>query len=214
MNRQFGLERLEDVLDAYVASGAGPNDPLDEWVQSYPEYEEEIIDFAVSWSLMNSLPPAPDVEEVDEETLVLRGMSVVQNLLHVQSLEDSTGPVTQLTSLVKEGQAHGLNPHQLAQEAELGAALLRKLDRRLIRYPSIPQELIEVLVRTIHSEITRVEAYLQQSPTFATATEHRSEQAPVLIEQEDFFDAVRADPTINREHAARWLKLEHSKGIK
>lgn len=212
MNKPSGREKLEDVLDAYVASGADPNDPLDEWIRLYPEYEKELIEFAVSWSLMKSLPPAPDAEEVDEDTLVLRGMSVVQNLLHAQSLESVSGPVVPFASLVEEGRARGLKPRQLAQEVELGDSVLRKLDRRLIRYASIPKELIESLAKVIQSETTRVAAYLQQSPTLVTTMEHRSEQAPVLTDQEDFFDAVRADPTIKREHAARWLELERSKG--
>ena len=59
MNEPSGLGRLEDVLDAYVASDVGPNSPLDEWLRSYPEFEREITDFAASWSLMKSLPPAP-----------------------------------------------------------------------------------------------------------------------------------------------------------
>ena len=91
--------------------------------------------------------------------------------------------------------------------------MLRKLDRRLILFASIPKKLIESLAEVIQSETARVAAYLQQSPTLATATEHRSEHTPVLTDQEDFFDAVRADPTIKREHAVRWLELEQSKGI-
>ena len=90
--------------------------------------------------------------------------------------------------------------------------MLGKLNRRLIRYASIPQVLIKSLAEAIQSTPAGVAAYLQQSPTFAVALEHRSEQAPVLIEQEDFFDAVRADPTISREHAEHWLKFEQSMG--
>ena len=214
MNKPNGRDKLEDVFDAYVASGADPKDPLDEWIRLYPEYEEELIEFAVSWSLMKSLPPAPDAEEVDEDTLVLRGMSVVQNLLHAKSLGSASGLVVPFASLVEEGRARGLKPRQLALKAGLGVALLRKLDRCLILFASIPQEVIECLAGIIQSEINRVAAYLQQNPTFATATEHRSEQAPVLIEQEDFFDAVRSDPTIKPEHAAHWLTFERSKGTK
>ena len=36
MNEPTGLETLEDVLDAYVASDVGPNSPLDEWLRRYP----------------------------------------------------------------------------------------------------------------------------------------------------------------------------------
>ena len=33
MNKPNSLETLEDVLDAYVASGVSPNSPLDEWIR-------------------------------------------------------------------------------------------------------------------------------------------------------------------------------------
>ena len=89
MNKPMEQERLEDVLDAYVASGGDPNSPLDEWIRRYPEFEQELIDFAASWSLMNGLPPEPGAKQVDEKTLVLRGMSVVQNLLHRHSAESA-----------------------------------------------------------------------------------------------------------------------------
>ena len=206
------LERLEDVLDAFVASDVDPNGALDEWIRRYPQYEQELTEFAVSWSLMRSLPPAPDAEEVDEDTLVLRGMSIVQNLLHNQSIESASESIVPFESLIAEGRVRGLEPRQLAQVAGLGDSLLGKLNRRLIRYASIPQVLIKSLAEAIQSTPAGVAAYLQQSPTFAVAVEHRSEQAPVLIEQEDFFDAVRADPTISREHAEHWLKFEQSMG--
>ncbi|MCY4653112.1 MAG: hypothetical protein OXC95_08105, partial [Dehalococcoidia bacterium] len=212
MNKPNRLERLEDVLDAYVASDVNPNEALDEWIQRYPEYEQELTDFAVSWSLMRSLPPAPDAEEVDEDTLVLRGMSIVQNLLHEQSRESASESVVPFENLIAEGRVRGLKPGQLAQATKLGDSLLGKLNRRLIRYASVPQVLIKSLAEAIQSTPASVTAYLQERPKFAVAMEHRSEQAPELSEQEDFFDAVRADPTIRSEHTAYWLKLEQSMG--
>ena len=212
MNKPNRVERLEDVLDAFVAFDVDPNEALDEWIRSYPEYEQELTEFAVSWSLMKSLPPAPNAEEVDEDTLVLRGMSIIQNLLHEQSRESASESVVPFESLIAEGRVHGLEPRQLAQATKLGDSLLRKLDRRLIRFASIPQDAINNLSNAIQSAPASVATYLQQSPTFVAAMEHRSEQAPVLNAPEDFFDAVRADPTIRSEHTAYWLKLEQSMG--
>ena len=210
MNKPNRVERLEDVLDAFVTSNADPNSVLDEWIQRYPEYEQELTEFAVSWSMMKSLPPAPDAEVVEENTLVLRGMSIVQNLLHSQAIESDSQSIVSIKSLILDGRTRGLEPHQLAHVAELGVILLRKLDRRLIRYASIPQDAIMNIANAIEQNASSVAVYLQQKPTFATAIEHRSEQAPVLNAPEDFFDAVRADPTIKPEHAARWLELEQS----
>ncbi|MCC6630136.1 MAG: hypothetical protein IT340_22375 [Chloroflexi bacterium] len=211
MNDQQERQALEDVLDAFVASGAGPNDAsLAEWIRRYPQYERELTEFAASWSLMTWLPPSPETEDVDEETLVLRGMSVVQNLLHKQQQAPAIAPtvaVAPFESLVAAGRARGLAPRQLAQAAGLGVSLLRKLDRRLIRYGSIPREAIAALAAAIQREAEAVARYLQQSPTFAAAAQHRAEQAPELAEPEDFFAAVGADPTMTDEQRARWLAL-------
>ena len=212
MNRPMDKEMLEDILDAYVASGVGPNRPLEEWTRRYPEFEREIVEFAVNWSLMTWLPPAPNAEEVTEETLVLRGMSVVQNVLHRQSAESSPGLAAPFKSLIEEGQEKGFEPRQLAHAVGLGDSLLRKLDRHLIAFATIPEKLIHRLAAVIEREASSITAYLQQEPTLAARTEHRPEQAPRLMAQENFFDAVRSDPTIGRDDADHWYALERSTG--
>lgn len=214
MNTPMDKEMLEDILDAYVASSVGPNSPLEAWTRRYPEFEREIIEFAASWSLMTWLPPAPNAEEVTEETLVLRGMSVVQNVLHRQSAESSPDLAAPFESLIEKGQEKGFEPRQLAHAVGLGDSLLRKLDRRLIAFTTIPEELIYRLARVMGREASSITAYLQQEPTLAARTEHRSEQAPKLMAQENFFDAVRSDPTIGRDHADYWYALERSTGEK
>ncbi len=210
MNDQMERQMLEDVLDAFVESEAGPNSAsLAEWIRRYPQYERELTEFAASWSLMKWLPPSPDAEAVDEETLVLRGMSVVQNLLHRQEQGQamSRAAVAPIRSLIEEGRACGLTPRQLAQAAGFGDSLLRKLDRRLIRYASIPREAIETLAAALRQEVESVARYLQQGPTFAAAAQYRAERAPELAEPEDFFIAVHTDPTMTAEQRARWLAL-------
>ena len=210
MNNPNSLDRLEDVLDAYVASADGPAASLDDWIRRYPQYEQELTEFAISWSMMESLPSEPDTEEVSVDTLVLRGMSVVQNLLHGQSLKTTSVSVPPFESLLSEGRVQGLEPRQFAQASRLGVSLLRKLDRRLIRYASIPRDAIRGLADALRSDEASVSTYLRLGPALAPTTEHRSEQAPALTEPEDFFDAVRADPTISPGDAAHWLEIQRS----
>lgn len=77
------IRDLDDVLDAYAASDGGPSrDALEAWVKRYPQYEEELTAFTIDWIHMNHVEPAAPTDEL--ETLVLRGMSVVQQLLHAQ----------------------------------------------------------------------------------------------------------------------------------
>ncbi len=72
---------LEDVLNAYVDLTSDPSPALlAEWIHLYPQYEQELREFTVSWSLMETLPPPSKHENIDEDTLVLRGISIVEGI--------------------------------------------------------------------------------------------------------------------------------------
>lgn len=74
---------IDEVLEAYVLSDGGPSrQALVEWVLRYPEYKQELTTFTARWSLASHLPDAPEGNDVDEATLIRRGMSVVQNVLY------------------------------------------------------------------------------------------------------------------------------------
>jgi hypothetical protein len=225
MNDQIEQETLEDVLDAYVASAAGPDSAsLDAWIHRYPQFATELTEFAASWSLMKGLPAAPDAHETDVEKLVLRGMGIVQNLLHAQGQERVTAgaalapaavQAVAIESLIGAGRDRGLAPSQLARAAGIGEILLRKLDRRLIAFARLPREaseaLVEALAAALEQATETVERYLQQRPVLGAAA-YRAEQAPQLAEPEDFFEAVRNDPTITDEQRARWLAFDRQAG--
>ena len=83
-DRSMATDRttLTDVLEAYAASENGPSrTTLPEWVRRYPQYEQQLMEFTARWGLLKWLPDRDDDDEVDEETLVLRGMSTVQAVL-------------------------------------------------------------------------------------------------------------------------------------
>jgi hypothetical protein len=219
MNEQIERTALEDVLDAYVAAATDSGaPPLAEWVRRFPQFERELTEFAASWSLMKGLPPAPDAEEVDEETLVLRGMSVVQNLLHAQEQAVAapapavvpTAAVS-IASLLAAAQSRDLTPRQLAAAVGIGSALLRKLDLRRIDIVQMPRDAIDALATALATALGRaadeVAAYLRQGPALA-AMARRAEQAPEVGPPEDFFDAIRNDTTMTDEQKQRWLAFE------
>jgi hypothetical protein len=87
------LATLDEVLEAYAMSDGGPSlIALADWVRRYPEFEEELTSLTAYWGLATHLPDVQDPDEPDEETLVLRGMSVVQSLLHGQSGPSPVAP--------------------------------------------------------------------------------------------------------------------------
>ena len=100
---------IEDVLNDYTAFSSTPNkEALVEWIRRYPQYERELTEFTASWVLMDKLPSSPSRAAVSKDTLVLRGMSVVQNLLHQKKQSTSTSDEKPLASILNVAKGYNL----------------------------------------------------------------------------------------------------------
>jgi hypothetical protein len=200
---------LEDVINAYVATETSPtHSALKKWISEYPEYEKELIDFSVSWSLMNEMPPTSNAETVDETTLILRGMSIVENRLHAMRNQTNKRKVD---SLLKEGKRLGLSINDIAADCELSPAIVKKLEQRLIDYKSIPSLVIERLASEIQTTFPAVFAYLRQPMSLSRNARYRSRAAPKLeSKRQDFFDAVKTDRTLDEKRRAFWFSFDSS----
>lgn len=210
MNNTFHPETLNDILDAYVSTVQDPNrDILMEWIRKHPQYERELTEFTIAWIQMETLPPVERVE-LKNNVLVLRGMSILQNLLHEN--KDKLTPA-QLVShpfrqLIAEGKSNGLSPEQFANLLKLSVALLSKLDRRLILYSSIPLELIEKIGSAIHRGVPSIAEYFLQQPALSNKSSYKADQQPKVSAQHDFFDEVRQDLELSDEYRNYWIEIE------
>lgn len=197
MNRQPEREQLEDVLHAYQEAAPDLNyATLNEWIRRYPYYGQELTEFTVAHNLLQTLPE-PVVPEQAEAELLTFGRGVIHSILgKAQSQEQAAAP---LTSLLAAGKAIGLSLQDIARGSRLSAALVRKLDRRLIRFSTLPGEVIENLAQTLKQQTDAVAQYLQLSPTLAQGASYRSDQTPQLAEPEEFVTAVKNDRSISQE---------------
>jgi hypothetical protein len=238
-DRSMATDRttLTDVLEAYAASENGPSrTTLPEWVRRYPQYEQQLMEFTARWGLLKWLPDRDDDDEVDEETLVLRGMSTVQAVLfrrqsnielehpsiEEQPVQMRDGPrdiprdipvdvERPIAGLLREGKRLGITADDLAERVGVSDSILRKLDRRLINPASIPTRISQDLGLALNCGVAQITSYVQLPPTFAPGAQHRASQAPALpTVQEDFFDAVRHDRTLTEERRAQLLSLAGS----
>ncbi len=209
MEREHDRQTLEDVIDAYVeAVGEPGRDALTAWIRRYPHFERELTEFTVQWSLAEQLPPSRGTR-ADDERLILRGMSVVQGLLRERCARRpaSAADARPIAWLVEEGARVGLKLRPLAAAVGLSTALVRQLDRRLVRFASIPGEAIEVLAGALRRTPDAIARSLDGTPRPVAAAQYRADEAPALAEPQDFFAAVRADTSLSDEQRARWLAL-------
>lgn len=208
MERRDHGQELEDVLDAYVADGAPSHARLTEWTRRYPRYARDLAEFTAAWSAMAWLPPS--APPTDEAALVRRGMGTVGALLRERA--PATANQDAIASLLQEGRARGLAVDGLAARAGLSVPLVLKLDRRLIRFATLPRTVIESVASALERDVSAVAAYLSGGPRLAPSASYHARQAPALAGQEDFADAVRADLTLPDDRRAQLLALEPMAG--
>ena len=199
---------IEEVLEAFLAEAPAPNHAtVQEWVSRYPQFRREIVEAAASWAVSEALSddfdPARDAEE--DDTLVLRGMSLVQDRLYAQKSEQP-GPSFQ--SLLMEAKRVNLAPADVADRLEVGPVTLKKLDRRMIRPGSIPRIVLHRLADALQTSAASIATYLGQPMSLPSGARYRAASAPSLPpEQEDFHEAIRQDRSISEETRNRWLDL-------
>ena len=69
---------LDDVLTAYLASGAMDSNSLERWIERYPEYEKELTNFAVARMLSDSMPIDPGAALVTDSTFNARDKAKIK----------------------------------------------------------------------------------------------------------------------------------------
>lgn len=209
---------LNEVLEDYVmADGAPSRESLAEWVRAYPEYEQELTALTARWALVTHLPDVHEQSDVDEATLIIRGMSVVQSVLlnarqakapETADVASQSQPSTPIASFVADAARAGLTADALADRTGLSVSLVAKLDRRVVRADTIPRVVSERLAEAIRRDVRAVLNYSNLDAGFALAAEHRASQPPTLpAKLEDFFDAVCNDPELTDEQRAALLQL-------
>ncbi len=109
--------------------------------------------------------------------------------------------------IVAEGKARGLTLHQIAERLGLTPALVRRLDLRAFRFGPRERPVAAAIGSLLGWDLAALAHYLQQRPALAPNASFRADRAPETQEQQDFFEAVRADPRLTDEQRSRWLRL-------
>jgi hypothetical protein len=194
---------LEEVLQAIETEESDlTHAALVRWVKKYPEYRDELADFFATRATRRSRPAMPE----DEQAKAGRRMvSKALNLLHKQRAEAALAAQTKpastplrLCDAVKES---GLTEDGFQTCSGLDDLLVSKLDRRLIRYLSIPLLCFERIAGILSWRLEDVCAMLSGNPILLTR--HKATKRPEET-VEDFADAVRSSNLSDPEKAV-WL---------
>jgi hypothetical protein len=197
---------LDDVIMAYMAACADHSlDILEEWVKRYPEYSSELREFDAYWRLSESVPQSTYTEE-EEESLVARASSVIQNIIfHQRKGAGATAPEA-LSSLIDESESQGMSLEEFAAAAEMSEPMVMVFDRKQVRYETIPRKAIENFARALGKLFDTVNSYLKGEMQLAPA-HYRADAAPKAVKKYDFSFIVNIDQMLTDEAKEEWLKL-------
>lgn len=198
---------LDDVLNEFVTANDRPTaQGLEEWAERYPQYRQELVDFAATWAEQLIMPPAPELEPDTEKALIDRTMSHVLNVAYqrdekAQEQVESDHPINSLTG---EAQRAGMNVQEFAKSCVLDLALVSKLNSRQIEPQTIPTRLVRHIARLLGRSVSAVTAYLALPPKALAGRAFLSRGKPASTGRQNFLDAVRAS-SLSEAEKARWL---------
>ena len=206
---------LDDALNTFVQENDRPTaGNLQEWVERYPQFRKDLIDFAAAWAEQLVLPAAEEIGAETEKLLVDRAMSHVHNVAYsrdVEMLRDTTtdDPVRSLTG---DAERAGTKPAELARACRLDLGLLSKLNSRQIQPWTIPAELIRMLAEQMNKSVPAVMIFFAGSPRAAVGKAYLSRGKPTGTVQQSFAEAVRQS-SLSEEEKARWLSEQTAEGV-
>ncbi len=215
-------DQLNDILTAYALSDPEPSRAtLADWIARYPQFADELTAFTADWQLLvwtadaSLLPGGDRLAPVDAaaENLILRGVSAAQEVFFQKWGTQPSGSTAEMRdrpirTFMQAAEAAGLSMEGLAAQTVFSESLLRKLDRRLIAFASMPREVVQRLADALGKSIVAIEQYLQLQPTFAPGARHLAKQVPTLPKRQvDFHDAVRNDRALTEPQRQALLSL-------
>jgi len=207
---------LSDVLNEFVMAVGHPTRmALEAWIRKYPHFRHELVDFVSSWVAEETLPePAPLTIE-EENLIVNRAMSQVENLLFQN--DKASEPVIEsinmpLNSLIQSASKVGVDVAGLANACQLDRILIVKLEARQIQSRSIPMRLIEMIAQALKRRADEVLAFTAQPPRLIPGASYMSRDTPQVSAQEPFANAVQQS-SLSQDIKDNWLAESASNSL-
>ena len=198
---------LDDALNTFVQENDRPTaGNLQEWVDRYPQFRKDLIDFAAAWAEQLVLPAAEGIGAETEKLLVDRAMSHVHNVAYNRDVERlrQTATDDSVRSLTGDAQRVGTRPAELAKACGLDLGLLSKLNNRQIHPWTIPAELIGMLAEQLNKTVAALKIFFAGPPRAAVGKAYLSRGKPTASPQQSFAEAVQQS-SLSDEEKARWL---------
>lgn len=197
----------DDVLHEMALTSEKPDAKVvGDYLRRYPQYAEEITDFAAE---LAAVAIAGDVDDgIEPSTIgtspaISRALSELHNRLYEVKQEQAAreAQVPDLFAPLKPGEFR-----MLASELEVNAFFLSKVRDRTIEPETIPHGFRTEMANAMKVSEPVVAAYLAAQATIPDQMRFLSEQKPEASRRQSFVDAVK-NSRLSEEQQRRLLSL-------
>lgn len=187
---------LDEVLTELAALPAPPDAAeLRHWLDRYPEFKADIIDFVTDWVEMAEAHVADEPSREEIDLVVNRTMSRLQ-----QMFDEAKRPPS-VKDLLTDIQAAGHDLESFQRAVGIDRAMMTCLAERMIRPATIPLQLVTAMAEALGRAVDTVRAYLLLPPQPAAAYKARKRPAPTQVD----FASIVAHSDLPEPQKARWL---------
>lgn len=199
--RQYEIDSITAQYADDFRSGRAPR--MEAYLQRYPQYESELLEFAIYFHTIGFDADVPDASPAPAlSAAAQRAMMRIREL----NLSTATAPAApSIEGLVKQGVKAGYPARKLAEAVGLTIDLLGKLEARVIAVATIPPTLVKRLADTLQVVPEAVSAYLGAARPGQAGAFYYADQPPSQ-QQESFLDAVQAS-ALPPERKQEWAAI-------
>ncbi|MFW1678689.1 hypothetical protein ACFVYJ_13040 [Pontibacter sp. JAM-7] len=188
-------ESKEDVLYAFSVEPRRDAAILEKYLQSYPQYRDELIDLSIE------MLTAPVHEEIPADGKVSEGAAMAwdkfQSMLSgTESESRSTGVENPLANLDKK------SFRDLAKSLGLSRIFLTRLRDQTITFSSIPIRFIEAVADAANVSADIMKSALNRPATISSAQSFKADGKPTAPEPISFDEAIETSNLSEEQKAA------------
>lgn len=190
---------LEEVLFSFSAEPSHDRVTLGKYLQSYPEYSEELVDLSIELLIL----PARETKVVDLPNAAV-DYALARFHSKVKGLSESTA------SKVVSNPFHGMDSgkfQSLAQQLDINSLFLTYFRDRTIDFTSIPQRFVAKLAEGLEISIDTIKEHLCAPPVVSSSQSFKSDHKPEAKAKIMFDQALeKARLSIAQKEALKKLK--------
>jgi hypothetical protein len=196
--RQYELDHITAQYEDEYYAGKSPK--IAEYIQRYPQFATELMEFALFFHTIGAAEEEPDPVPSPEFT------AAEQKVRALIQAESASFQHAAIEGLVQQGLSVGYLPPKLAEALGISRDVLAKLEAHAVAASTIPRTFIQRASKILQVVPEAIIGFLQGATPAQAGGFFYADQAPQQ-EQEAFLEAIQTSPRLTTEQKQEWAEI-------